>query len=226
MITKLNSYILTDRVKDAMRNKLYKTQQEELGFTLCSKSDNIIMPGRDLIGDSRKIEIDPGACKEDEKFLGGYHTHHETDSRASAEDLYHCGKFKIICTGGKTDNKIRCHTWKYEQLSSEDIGKMTDIVKKGVTNFESLKYQQSFNCFDTMEPLYSREKNVKENMDKKIYDIKSFLSILKKSGATESATRVQNMLTIATKARNIYANKLVEEIKNESKKYYNEVEIK
>lgn len=34
------------------------------------------------------------------------------------------------------------------------------------------------------------------------------------------------MLTIATKARNIYANKLVEEIKNESKKYYNEVEIK
>lgn len=121
---------------------------------------------------------------------------------------------------------IRCHTWKYEQLSSEDIGKMTDIVKKGVTNFESLKYQQSFNCFDTMEPLYSREKNVKENMDKKIYDIKSFLSILKKSGATESVTRVQNMLTIATKARNTYANKLVEEIKNESKKYYNEVEIK
>jgi len=98
MITKLNSYILTDEVKDAMRNKLYKTQQEELGFTLCSKSDNIIMPGRDLVGDSRKIEIDPGACKEDEKFLGGYHTHPETDSRASAEDLYHCGKFKVICT--------------------------------------------------------------------------------------------------------------------------------
>lgn len=54
---------------------------------------------------------------------------------------------------------------------------------------------------------------------------KSLLSVLKKSGAIKSTARVQNMLTVATSARNIYANKLREEIKNESKKYYNEVEI-
>ncbi len=227
MITKLNSYILTDEVKNAMKDKLYETQQtkKEMGFTICSKPNNIIKARGDLIGDSHKIEIDPGACSKDEKFLGGYHTHPEKDSQASAEDLHYCGKFKIICTGGQTDNKIRCHTWKYKQLSSEDINKMADIFKKETTNSEKLKYQQSFDCFDTIGPLYSRETNVKENMDKKLDDIKSLLSVLKKSGAIESTARVQNMLTTATSTRNIYVNKLREEIKNESKKYYNEVEI-
>lgn len=42
-----------------MKDKLYETQQtkKEMGFTLCSKPDNIIKARGDLIGDSHKIEI-------------------------------------------------------------------------------------------------------------------------------------------------------------------------
>lgn len=52
-----------------MALKLFYTQQEELGFALCSKSDNVIVAGKDLKGTSDSIVIDPKTCKEDEKFL-------------------------------------------------------------------------------------------------------------------------------------------------------------
>lgn len=106
---KLNGYTLPDKVKKKMRYTLHKTQQSkvEMGFTLCSKPDNIIRARGDCIGSSCKMVIDSKKCEKDEKFLGGYHTHPGEDSHASAEDLRYCGIFKIICTGGQTDNKIR-----------------------------------------------------------------------------------------------------------------------
>lgn len=56
---KLNSYILSDNIKDEMRHKLDKTRQDkvELGFTLCTNSDNIIRSRGDHIGNSDKISI-------------------------------------------------------------------------------------------------------------------------------------------------------------------------
>jgi hypothetical protein len=52
MVIKLNSYILTDELKNVMRNKLHDIREKnlgknpedktEFGFTFCSKSDNII----------------------------------------------------------------------------------------------------------------------------------------------------------------------------------------
>jgi len=52
MATILNSYILTDAVKENMENMLYDTKEEERGFTLCSESDNIIIPKGDYTGGS------------------------------------------------------------------------------------------------------------------------------------------------------------------------------
>ena len=96
METKLNSYILTEELKKKMRDILHKSQQVkiEIGFTLCSKPDNIIRSREDRIGDSREIEISPRVCEKDEKFLGGYHTHPKVDSNASARDLRYCGMAK------------------------------------------------------------------------------------------------------------------------------------
>lgn len=222
MKTKLNNYILTDETKKEMRKKLEDTKDEEHGFTLCSKRDNIIMPRGHPIGHSSKIEIDPKACRNDEKFLGGYHTHPGKNSHASAYDLFHCGTNKITCIGGQIDNKIRCYTWKFEQLPSGELNKIADDIKKG----RSLKYKQSIDCISKIWPIYSEEIDTKK-MDKKLDDIKLFLSILKKSGVEENAViRVQNILNAATEARNIRANRLIKEIKSESRKYYNEIEIK
>ena len=84
METKLNGYVLREELKKKMRDVLYKTQQEELGFTLCSKPDNVIVPRGFHVGSSHEIEINPRSCEKDEKYLGGYHTHPGTDSQASA----------------------------------------------------------------------------------------------------------------------------------------------
>lgn len=43
---------------------------------------------------------------------------------------------------------------------------------------------------------------------------------------TESVTKIRNALDILTEIRDIRTNKLVKKIEDESKKYYNEVEIK
>lgn len=64
METKLNSHILTEELKKKMRDTLYKTKQTkvEMGFTLCSKQDNIIRSRGYNIGNSHEIEINPRSC--------------------------------------------------------------------------------------------------------------------------------------------------------------------
>ena len=73
--------ILYQKVKAKMIIKLFKTHQakKELGFTLCSKPDNIIIASEDITGTSDGMLVDPRMCKKDERFLGGYHTHPTKD---------------------------------------------------------------------------------------------------------------------------------------------------
>lgn len=214
---KLNSYILSRNIKNDMIRKLDKTRQDkvELGFTLCSKPDNIIIAKGYATGNSDKIEINPMACNEGEKFLGGYHTHAKSDSYPSAEDLIHCGIHKITCTGGM-DDKIRCNVWKYGQLSPEDKYKMIDEY---ISGHKSPKYQQTFDCISDFEHLYGEEKYIK-GIDTNLKRLESAMI-----GVTISpVVRMRHDAAMAERDRR--ANILKEEIKNKSKKYYNEVEIK
>lgn len=221
MVTRLNSYILPDDIEDKMKERLRKTRQNELGFTLCSNQNNIITAKGYRKGKSDRIEIDTDACGKDEKFLGGYHTHPKGNSLASAEDLAHCGVFKAICIGGVKDDGIRCQIWKQKQISKEDgliIAKDIKDNKKQPTNKE---HKTNFNCANIMSILAKKE-DILVGMDKDIDNIKSFLSIINKPLSTD----LQNTIITAGESRDTYANKLKEEIENESKKYYNGVEIK
>ncbi len=221
MVTRLNSYILPDDVENNMKERLHKTRQNELGFTLCSNQNNIITANGYREGKSDRIEIDIEACDKDEKFLGGYHTHPKGNSLASAEDLAHCGAFKAICIGGVKDDGIRCQIWKQKQISKEDgliIAKDIKDNKKQPTNKE---HKTNFNCANIMSILAKKE-DILVGMDKDIDNIKSFLSIINKPLSTD----LQNTIITAGESRDTYANKLKEEIENESKKYYNEVKIK
>ncbi len=225
-MVKLNGYILSDRIKNEMINKLYETRQDkrqdrkELGSTFCTKSDNIIISRGNHIGNSNNVVIDPNVCDKDEKFLGGYHTHPKVDSNASAGDLIHCGTHKIVCIGGETDNRIKCYTWKYVQLSIEDKYKMVDEYKSG---HKSYKYQETFDCINNIGPLY-REENDLKKLDKELERIESDLSDLEKNGVTINPTAMMqhNMVKIVRDRR---VNILIKDIEHKSKKYYNEVEI-
>ncbi len=229
MGTKLNGYILTEELKKKMRDTLLETQQTkvEMGFTLCSKPDNIIVSRGDHSGESLKIKIDSEVCEKDEKFLGGYHTHFGTDSSASATDLRYCGTDKTTCIGGDTDNKIMCYIWKYEQQSLEESNKMVDSINKGMTKYENPKYQPAFDCIRAMNPLFLGDIYVRENLDKDLKETKSRLLVLKKTGKSKhEITKIENEIKKRKKNRDKFVDELYKEVKDESKKYYNEVEIK
>lgn len=221
MTRKLNSYILTDELKEVMRKRLYETRDEkrEKGFTLCSKLNNVISARGDHKGDQNKIKIDPEVCYKDEKFLGGYHTHLRGDSNPSITDLSHCGVHKIVCIGGVKDDEIKCQIWKQKQISKEDAL----IIAKDLKNNKqpTKEYKINYDCQNNMSILAEKE-DILVGMDKNIDNIKSFLSILNKPLSID----LQNKVIFAVNVRDTYANKLKEEIKNESQKYYNEVEIK
>lgn len=229
METKLNGYILREKLKEKMRDTLRKTQQSkvELGFSLCSKSDNIIRARGYYIGSRDEIEIDPRACKEDEKYLGAYHTHPRDDSRASARDLRFCGLAKMICTGGNFDSKIRCYTWKYEQPSPMEINKIADDINKDTISPENLKFKQNFDCLYSIGSLYSEERKIKEKLDKDLDEKDSRILDLKNSGASESKImELVEEYIYKTLTRDSYVDTLKKEIENESKKYYEDIEIK
>jgi hypothetical protein len=224
---KLNDYTLPEKIKAKMIITLFKTHEdkEELGFTLCSNPDNVITASEGLTGTSAGLIIDPRMCKKDEKFLGGYHTHPMEDSHASAEDLHHCGIFKILCTGGKTDNKIRCNIWKHEQQSTEEYNKMVYDIHDGVTKYKNPKYQPNFDCIRSIGPLFLDEKHLKEK-DQDLKKKKLDVLALDRPGISEheiigAGTDLLNDMI----KRDIRYNILKKQIENESKKYYTEVEI-
>lgn len=67
MSTELNGHILPDRIKKDMRSILDDTQQDELGFALCSE-DNIIVKGKHTTGTPDGITIDSSMCKKEKNF--------------------------------------------------------------------------------------------------------------------------------------------------------------
>lgn len=204
MAIRLNNYILTDELKEVMRNKLYETREEkrETGFTLCSKPDNIINARGDHIGDPNKIKIDPEVCNKDERFLGGYHTHPRGDSSPSVTDLSHCGVHKIVCVGGDIDDKIKCQLWKQKQISKGEVLTIAKDLKNKKRPINP-EYKINFDCLNIMSILGRKEDNLVK-MDKDIDKIKSYLPILNKPLSKD----LQNKLINAIKVRDIYANKL------------------
>lgn len=216
---KLNDHILSDDVKNDMRDILDKTSEEEIGFVLCSK-DNIIMKGGHFIGSPNEMIIDSRMCKKNEKFLGAYHTHPKDDSRPSARDLRYCGIFKNMCTGGKDDNKIRCHTWRYGQPSVDEYNKMIYDISEGKIESENPIHKPNFDCINDILPLYLEEERMKK-VDKDLKERELHLPSL----TSEKIIKEGSKLLEDTIKRDIYANILKKETENRSKKYYNEIEI-
>lgn len=220
---KLNGYTLPDNIKNDMKDTLDRTSEEEIGFALCSK-DNIITKGKYFIGDPSEVMIDPRSCKEDEKFLGAYHTHPKENSQPSARDLRYCGIFKSVCTGGKVDNKRRCHTWKYEESSIDEYNKMIYDIIEGKTEPKNPKHKPNFDCINDILPLYIDEKRITEKVDNDLDERQSRLLSRKGPISTEMIEEASKLLEDNIK-RDTYVDTLKRETENKSKKYYNEVEI-
>ena len=143
--------------------------------------------------------------------------HPISGSRPSAEDIHNCGKFKIICTGGKSGNKIGCLTYKGEQISVPEYVRILYDISQGIMKTENPKYQPNVDCINNTLPSYLAEMYITEKLDKDIRDRKSRLSSL----------RIEERIDLdASEAlRYMYDKILKKEMKKQSNKYYNETKI-
>lgn len=141
MSKQVNSFILPDNIIKDMKDKIKETKKLklELGFALCiNKDDNqnivnkiiinknttnkivdnknttnkIITKGTECIG--TKCSIKTGQCKENQTYLGNYHTHPRSYPTMSITDMVTACSEQIECIGSVPLNKIRCFTRKID----------------------------------------------------------------------------------------------------------------
>ena len=109
MVTKLNSYILSDNIIDKMKTKIEETREKkiELGFGLCRiKHIDTLKIGKECTGDLctlKHITTCPVGL-----YIGGYHTHPRGTARPSITDLKSAYVNDVECIGSVTENVIRC----------------------------------------------------------------------------------------------------------------------
>ncbi len=118
---------MKDKIKDTKKSKI------ELGFALCVDKDNqinqkdnsqtvkIIKKGIECVG--TKCSIKAGKCKEDQIYIGNYHTHPNAHPTMSITDMVTGCSEDIECIGSAPFNTIRCFTRKTnESQCIEEIG--------------------------------------------------------------------------------------------------------
>jgi hypothetical protein len=129
MPKQIDSFILPDNIISNMKDKIKDTRklEIELGFALCIDKDNsknnlhTIKKGTDCVGTKCSIKV--GKCKEDQIYIGNYHTHPGTHPTMSITDMVTGCSEEIECIGSAPFNTIRCFTRKTsESQCIEEIG--------------------------------------------------------------------------------------------------------
>ena len=121
MPKQIGSFILSDNIISNMKDKIKETKKlkTELGFTLCTDRDNLkgnlhtIKKGTDCVGTKCSIKV--GKCKEDQIYIGNYHTHPKGYPTMSITDMVTGCSEKIECIGSVPFNSIRCFIRKTEE---------------------------------------------------------------------------------------------------------------
>jgi len=113
MPTKINSYILPKETKYKMIDTIGISIRSKLehGFNLCLDKDDNIRPGKLCKGKKCSMETYQFECKEDEKTVGAFHTHH-TSPDPSIRDLAIGYLGGITCIGNYQG--IKCYKRKKE----------------------------------------------------------------------------------------------------------------
>lgn len=209
METKLNSYILTDKVKNDMKNALSISRQvkKEVGLTMCSDKDNVITLRGEQEDKNHEISI-MRKCDEGEEYVGYYHTHPGSDSRASSVDLMTCGTSKALCVGGRKKGQeqgidnVNCYIWKDKVISVQKGEQLFTRVLAGMKGPRNPEYKSHFNCLDTIGRYAEEQVSLDKESKSIMFDPLRKLSIMSRFEELKAMTE------------------------QETYKYYNRIEIK
>ena len=152
MSKQVNSFILLDSIIKEMKDKIKETRHKkvELGFSLCTEKDsNVVVKGSECTG--TKCSIKMGKCKEDQRYIGNYHTHPRGPASLSITDMIVGCSDDIECVGSAHFGSMRCFT------------RRTD----------------SNQCYNEIIPFREEENNVLERSQKVVSAIKNPIQILR-----------------------------------------------
>ena len=130
MPTKLNSYMLPDKVIQKMRSDIEDTKKIslEIGFNLCTKNTTEeLQDEKHCTGSSCSLTGWKPGCESKGKQVGTFHTHpivpkiSSGDSSPSITDLVAAYQYGIMCVGGAGDNKITCLVRKDKEADIKTI---------------------------------------------------------------------------------------------------------
>ena len=130
MPTKLNSYILPDKVIQKMRSDIEDTKKIglEIGFNLCTKdTTEELQDEKRCVGSSCSLIGWKPGCESKGKQVGIFHTHpmipkrSKGDSSPSMSDMIGAYQYGIMCIGGAGDNKIQCSVRKDKDADIKTI---------------------------------------------------------------------------------------------------------
>lgn len=122
MSKQVNSFVLPDKIISNMKDKIKETKKLkiETGFALCSVEDTdkrysrILIKGTECVG--TKCSIKTGICKDNQKYIGNFHTHPRSHPTMSITDMVTGCSEKIECIGSAPYNSIRCFTRKTNEF--------------------------------------------------------------------------------------------------------------
>ncbi len=196
MVVKLNSYTLSDNSIDTMTSALGRSRHinKEIGITMCSRRDNIIMLRGCHVGEKRNAPI-MRKCNEEEEYIGHYHTHPIATSKATGIDLAKCGNSKIICVGGmseqilqqgKTTDNVNCYIWKDKVISVQESEQILIDALKGRKEPRNPEHRQNFNCSNTIGRYGYKELELTNEQESLAFAPMRKLSIKKELGELET----------------------------------------
>lgn len=108
-----------------------------------------------------------------EEYVGYYHTHPASDSRASSVDLRLCGTSKILCSGGydaeklqegKRSDSVDCNIWKGKVISVQEGDQVRAEVLVGKREPSNSDYKQHFSCLDTIGKYADEQERLDEEL--------------------------------------------------------------
>lgn len=162
----VNSFILPDNIIKEMKDKIKDTKKSkiELGFALCTQEENsnVITKGTECVGTKCSIKI--GQCKNNQKYLGNYHTHPRSHPTMSITDMVTGCLEEIECIGSAPFNTIRCFTRKTDESRC-----IEDIVPYKEEEYEILEKGENIRSI-----LRSPKTIVKTNVLKLVKDISKY----------------------------------------------------
>jgi len=180
MPTKLNSYILPDKVIQKMRSHLEDSKKIglEIGFNICTKdTTEELQDERYCVGSSCSLTGWKPGCESKGKHVGIFHTHpivpkiSKGDSSPSMVDLIGAYRYGIMCIGGARDNKIQCSIRKDKEVDIKTIMSIRADVEKYEKPLKRRHHITTRKGYEAFMAKHRDAQYIRNKLHEKLFDI-------------------------------------------------------